>query len=253
MTNPPESTLEGSPAVLVFGAYGGIGGALAGRLARAGVDLMLSGRDPERLASLSGAVGGRTHAADARDFGAVEEAVDATLDAFGRLDGVVNAAGSLLLKPAHLTRPEEWEATVATNLTSAFAVLRAAAGAMVRRGGGAVVLVSTAAARIGLPNHEAMAAAKGGIDALVRSAAATYGSKGIRVNAVAPGLVDTPLTARITGSESARRASERMHALGRIGSSDEVAAAIEWLLLGAPWMTGHTLAVDGGLGSVRAG
>jgi NAD(P)-dependent dehydrogenase (short-subunit alcohol dehydrogenase family) len=162
--------------------------------------------------------------------------------------------GSVVLRPAHLTRQGDWEEVVATNLTSAFAVVRAAAGAMMRDGGGSIVLVSTAAARIGLPNHEAIAAAKGGVDALVRSAAATYGRQGVRVNAVAPGLVDTPLTARITGNEKARENSEAMHALGRIGNPEEVAESIRWLLSDAAgWVTGQTLGVDGGLGTVRVG
>ncbi len=123
---------------------------------------------------------------------------------------------------------------------------------MMRQGHGAVVLVSTAAASIGLANHEAIAAAKGGIDSLVRSAAATYGRYGIRVNAVAPGLVDTPLTARITGSERARQSSEAMHVLGRIGAPEDVAEPVRWLLgPDAGWVTGQSVGVDGGLARVR--
>jgi NAD(P)-dependent dehydrogenase (short-subunit alcohol dehydrogenase family) len=124
---------------------------------------------------------------------------------------------------------------------------------MMKAKGGSLVFLSTAAAVHGLPNHEAIAAAKGGVDALVRSAAATYGKAGIRVNAIAPGLVDTPLTERITGNEAARSASEAMHALGRIGTPSDIAASIEWLLSdGASWVTGQSIGVDGGLGQVRS-
>lgn len=241
-------------AYLVFGAYGGIGSALSRALAENGGLVAVSGRDPDRTAALAVELGGTALPADATDFEAVDRTVDAALGHFGRLDGVASCVGSLLLRPAHLTRPEDWNAVVSANLTSAFAVLRAATRIMMSGSGGSIVLVSTAAARLGLANHEAIAAAKGGVEALVRSAAATYGRSGIRVNAVAPGLVETPLTARITGSARVREASQAMHALGRLGSPNDVAAAMHWLLSDASaWVTGQTLGVDGGLGSVRAG
>jgi NAD(P)-dependent dehydrogenase (short-subunit alcohol dehydrogenase family) len=169
----------------------------------------------------------------------------------GHLDGLVNCVGSLLLKPAHLTSDEEWATALALNLTSSFGTIRAAARSM--RSGGSVVLMSSAAGRLGLANHEAIAAAKAGVIGLTLSAAATYAPKGIRVNALAPGLVRTPLTARITGSEASLEASTALHPLGRLGEPDEVAAAIAWLLdPGQSWITGQVLGVDGGLASVRS-
>ena len=114
------------------------------------------------------------------------------------------------------------------------------------------MLCSTAAAGSGLPNHEAIAAAKGGVEALTRSAAATYAGRKLRFNAVAPGLVRTPLAAAITGNERALEHSEKMHPLGRVGEPDDVASAITWLLDPAnSWVTGQILGVDGGLASVR--
>ena len=116
-------------------------------------------------------------------------------------------------------------------------------------GGGSIALVSSAAARTGLANHEAIAAAKAGVIGLTLSAAATYAPKQVRVNCVAPGLVQTPLTGRITGSATASEASRAMHALGRLGEPDDVASALEWLLSpGNAWVTGQVLGVDGGLG-----
>ncbi|MCA1791689.1 MAG: SDR family oxidoreductase, partial [Thioalkalivibrio sp.] len=178
---------ESTRVHLVFGAYGGIGSALARRLAHSGVQLAVSGRDSDRLDALAVELGAWPVPADASDFDEVDEAVSRVVERFGRLDGVTNCVGSLLLKPAHLTRASEWHETLAANLTSAFAVVRASVKPMMKQKSGAIVLASTAAASHGLPNHEAIAAAKGGIDALVRSAGATYGAAGVRVNAVAPG------------------------------------------------------------------
>ena len=119
-------------------------------------------------------------------------------------------------------------------------------------GGGSIVLVSSAAARTGLANHEAIAAAKAGVMGLTLSAAASYAARGIRVNCVAPGLVETPLAARITGNEGSLQASKAMHALGRIGQPGDVASAMAWLLDPAnSWVTGQVIGVDGGLGTIR--
>ena len=246
------STHGPTRAHLIFGAYGGIGSALARTLVEQGHRVALSGRDGARLQALADELGAAALPADATDFSAVGDVVQGAQEEMGGLHGVANCVGSLLLKPAHMTKAEEWDATIATNLTSAFAVVRAATQAMMKAGG-SVVLVSTAAAGIGLPNHEAIAAAKGGIEALVRSAAATYGKAGVRVNAVAPGLVETPLTARITGNDTARASSEAMHALKRLGRPEEVAGGMAWLLSGrADWVTGQVIGIDGGLGAVRS-
>ncbi|HAT37078.1 MAG TPA: hypothetical protein DCS75_01190 [Gemmatimonadetes bacterium] len=239
--------------VLILGAYGGIGSVLSRSLKENGARLVLSGRDEEKLNSLAKELGADAFPADASDFDAIDNVVERALESLGKIDGAVNCSGSLLLKPAHLTKFEEFRSTVDASLTSSFALIRSVARPMMKSKSGSIVLVSTAAAAHGLPNHEAIAAAKGGVDALVRSAAATYGKLGVRVNAVAPGLVDTPLTSRITGSPSARASSESMHALGRLGSPEDVAGAIGWLLSSeASWVTGQTLGVDGGLSSVRS-
>jgi NAD(P)-dependent dehydrogenase (short-subunit alcohol dehydrogenase family) len=178
--------------------------------------------------------------------------METALADLGRIDGVVNAVGSLLLKPAHTTSADEWDLTIATNLRSGFAVLRSAAKAMLPTGG-SIVLISSAAARLGLAHHEAIAAAKAGLIGLTLSAAATYANKRIRVNAVAPGLVETPLTQRITSNEASLKASTAWHALGQIGQPEHVASAVDWLLdAEQSWVTGQVLGIDGGLGTVRS-
>jgi NAD(P)-dependent dehydrogenase (short-subunit alcohol dehydrogenase family) len=241
-----------STVSLIVGASGAAGGATARLLAAADHRVHLAGRDRARLDELAGEIGAAgVHEVDARDIGAVKTLVDTVADGEGRLDAVANLAGSILIKPAHLTTAEEWEDTIATNLTSAFAVVRAAAPRM-RETGGSIVLASSAAAQTGIASHEAIAAAKGGIIALVRSAAATYGANGVRVNAVAPGLTRARMTARLVENEAQADASRRMHVLGRLGEPEDVASLVAWLMDPAnSWVTGQTIGVDGGLGQTH--
>ncbi len=243
--------MANSPVHLVIGASGAIGSATARRLADAGATLVLAGRDEAALDAVAADTGGKARTVDARDIEQVRALVDEVVQEYGQLDGVANLAGSVLLKPAHLTSEQEWLDTIATNLTSAFAVVRAAAPAM-RKTGGSIVLASSAAAQIGIANHEAIAAAKGGVISLMRSAAATYGAKGVRVNAVAPGLVASKMTEKLVSNEQQAEASRQMHVLGRLGEGDDVAAAVAWLLDPATsWVTGQVIGVDGGLGQIR--
>lgn len=235
---------------VVVGATGGIGRALCARLASRGARLVVGSRRESETLSLAAELGAVGTPLDARDARQVEAIFTAASAAFGRVDGVVNLAGSLLLKPAHLTTDDEWRDVIDTSLTTAFNVLRQSVRSFSKEGG-SIVLVSTAAASIGLANHEAIAAAKAGVEGLARSAAASYGSRNIRINCVAPGLTRTTLTSRIVDNPAALKASEAMHALGRIAEPDDVAAAIEFLLTQTS-MTGSVISVDGGLSSVRA-
>lgn len=183
---------------------------------------------------------------DASDFDAVNNAFKQA----GSLDGVVNCSGSLLLKPAHATSQEQYQDVINASLTTAFATVHAAGSNMKK--GGSVVLIASAAALVGLANHEAIAAAKAGIIGLAQSAAATYATANLRFNVVAPGMVDSPLTAQLINNEAMCQASKAMHALGRIGKPEDIAQAILFLLNpNNDWITGQVIAVDGGLSRVR--
>ncbi len=245
--------LEPAPGAVyvVLGATGGIGSALARRLVAGGARLLVAARNPEKLEALARSIDVMPHVLDATRFEEVERGIQVAVERYGQVDGVANCVGSVLLKPAHLTSEEEWRTTLDLNLSSAFATVRAGARAMMKSGG-SVVLVSSAAARVGLVNHEAIAAAKAGVEGLVRAAAASYARYGIRVNGVAPGLVRTPLTEMITSNDAAERASIAMHAIGRLGLPRDIASVMAWLLNPRnDWVTGQVLGIDGGLSTVR--
>jgi NAD(P)-dependent dehydrogenase (short-subunit alcohol dehydrogenase family) len=241
-----------SPIYLILGAYGGVGLGLISRLSRRGARLILAGRNIEELSRIASPVDAHCIRCDVTDFDQMKNCIEEAHGRFGQLDGVANCAGSILLKPAHLTTEQEWSSVIAVNLGAAFATVKYAAKAMMGRGG-SIVLVSSCAARVGLPNHEAIAAAKAGVEGLVRSAAATYARQQIRVNCVSPGLLRTGMSRSITSNETQLQASTDMHPLGRIGEASDVSAVID-LLLGSEssWITGQSIAVDGGLSTVRS-
>ncbi len=241
-----------SSAYLIIGATGGIGSELSRRLVQQGHRLLLCGRQAEPLESLGGELQQPTQLVDAREWDQVEAAVQRAVELHGQLDGAVNLAGSVLLKPAHLTSFQEWQDTLAQNLTTAMGLIKYAAPVLRRSGGGSLVLMSSGAASIGLSNHEAIAAAKAGIEGLIRSAAATYAAANIRVNGVAPGLVQTPLTKRVWENPKGAEASLALHGLKRLGVPADIASAIQWLLQPEQtWITAQIIAVDGGLSTLK--
>ena len=222
---------------LIIAASSGIGQATTKLLTEAGHTVFTTARGESKITPDA--------ILDATDFAAVERVFAEA----GAIDGVVNCSGSLLLKSAALTSREQYQAVIDASLTTAFATVSAAGKHMTQ--GGSVVLILSAAAMAGLANHEAIAAAKAGILGLTLSAAATYAPSNLRFNAVAPGLTETALTAALTGNDSARKFSEAMHALGRLGQPEDIARAIVFLLDPAnSWITGQVLGVDGGLSRV---
>jgi NAD(P)-dependent dehydrogenase (short-subunit alcohol dehydrogenase family) len=248
---PSGATPPSGPEVcVVFGASGGIGSAVVRELLARQVRVLACARRLERLQAAGFGSGAELMVCDVMVPEQVEAALLRAGERLGPVTGIAHCVGSMLLKPAHLTSDAEWQDVLRQNLTSAFHVVRAA-GKLLRQGG-SVVLCSSAAAGLGMANHEAIAAAKAGVEGLVRSAAATYASRGLRFHAVAPGLVRTPMSEHITSNARSVEASISMHALGRIGEPEDVASAIAWLLDPRnSWLSGEVLRVDGGLGSLR--
>lgn len=244
--------MPNQPCYIVLGATGGIGSEVCRQLTSAGAGVLGGGRNQEKLAELAQKYRVKTFLIDATDNDQIWGCFQEARKQFGRIDGIVNCVGSLLLKPAHQTTYLDWHTTLAVNLSTAFATVHAGVRALMDQGG-SIVLLSSVAARVGLPNHEAVAAAKAGVIGLTLAAAATYAERGIRVNCVAPGLVRTPLAADLIANERALQISTAMHPLGRIGEPRDVASAICWLLNPEQnWVTGQVLGIDGGLSSLRS-
>ncbi len=240
-----------SDLVLITGGSGGIGSAVARRVVAAGGRVALLARDASRLAAVCDDLGAAASAfpCDVLKFdgvGAVVQRIEAEM---GAIDGVVHAVGSVLLRPLHATSLADWRATYEINATSAFIVMRHVMPLLMRRRRGSVVLFSTVASAMALPNHESIAAAKSAIEGLTRTAAISYARYGVRVNAVAPALTRTALSQSLWQNETSLAASVALHPLGRIAEPDEIAAAVMYFLGDdAGFTTGQILGVDGGLG-----
>ena len=235
-------------SIAILGASGTIGAAVARQLTSQGDTALLLGRSPEKLEQLARELNQPWQAFDPRESASLEAALVSLSADHGPLHGIVNCIGSVLLKPAHATSDQEFRDVVETNLFTAFAAVRAA-GKLMREAGGPVVLFASAAAEIGIQNHEAIAAAKAGVIGLARSAAATYAPSNIRVNVVSPGLVRTEMTKRIWENPLAAAASKELHALGRFGEPEQIASLVVWLLAPAnDFITGQVIGMDGGLG-----
>ena len=182
---------------------------------------------------------------DLSDFDEVEKITQYAKEKFDKIDGMINFAGSIMLKAAHQTSYEQYMDVINKNLTTCFAITRSAGKNMTD--GGSVVFISSIAASIGISNHEAIAAAKSAIEGLTRSAACTYSSKNIRFNAIAPSLTKTNLSKDLTNNEMMLKASNSMHALGKIGEFGDISRACSFLLNpDNSWITGQVIKIDGG-------
>jgi NAD(P)-dependent dehydrogenase (short-subunit alcohol dehydrogenase family) len=237
---------------VVTGASGGLGQAMVRELRQDGWTVALVGRDRERL-QVTFELDGPCIAADVSTPEGARTAVESCQREVGLPTALAHCAGTTLLAPLHRTSPEMYRSCLAANLDSAFYMLGAFVDALREaRQPGAAVLVSSVVARIGVANHEAIAAAKAGVEGLVRAAAATYAPSRIRVNAVAPGIMDTPAVARIIGNDASRAGAAKQYPLPGIGDPADLARLMAWLLSDrAGWITGQVWAMDGGFSSVR--
>jgi NAD(P)-dependent dehydrogenase (short-subunit alcohol dehydrogenase family) len=234
--------------ILIYGGSGAIGRAVAERLAAAGTDTHLVGRDAAKLAAVAAPLGAGVTAGDVADPDLFVRATAAAAPD-GRLDGLVYAVGNIRLKPFHRLSDEEVLADFSLNALGALHAVQAARQALVAAKG-AVVLFSTVAVGQGFGMHASIAMAKGAVEALARTLAAEL-APDVRVNAIAPSLTVGGMGDRIAGSDKLRAALGNAHPLKRLGEGKDVAALAAALLEPGGWITGQVIGVDGGRGTLR--
>jgi 3-oxoacyl-[acyl-carrier protein] reductase len=243
------SDLSGRVAI-VTGASRGIGRATAEKLASRGAIVVAAARGDHanEVASGIAASGGRAEAAtvDVTDRASIEALVSGVMARHGRIDILVLNAGiardQLLLR----LKPEDWDAVIATNLTAAYACAQAALKPMIKQRAGRIIAISSIVGQAGNPGQTNYAASKAGLIGFSKALALEVASRGITVNLVAPGMIDTDMTRAV--AEGARDAWTSRIPLGRLGTPEDVAAAVCFLASDeAAYITGHVLAVNGGM------
>ncbi len=241
--------LTGRVAV-VTGASRGIGRAVARELATTGARVLAGARDQhaDAVAAEITAGGGTAHAVsvDVMDSESVRRMIGTALDRFGRVDILVNNAGIARDQLLVRMKRDEWDAVLATNLTAAFTCAQAALRPMLKQRFGRIISISSVVGQMGNAGQANYAASKAGVIGMTKSLAREVASRGITVNVVAPGMIDTEMTRAVMQASREAWASEIP--LGRLGTPEEVAAAVGFLASDkAAYITGQVVGVNGGL------
>jgi NAD(P)-dependent dehydrogenase (short-subunit alcohol dehydrogenase family) len=240
---------------IVTGAASGIGRATALAFAARGASVVVSdvmvdgGEETVKLIRDQGGTASFVRADVSRDAD-VKALVERTVRDYGRLDYAFNNAGIEGENGSTAECSEEnFDRVIAINLKGVWLGMKYEIPAMLANGGGAIVNCSSVAGLVGFPNLPAYVASKHGVVGLTKAAALDYATSGIRVNAVCPGVIATPMVERVTaGSAEAEAAYAAFQPLGRMGTSEEIAESVVWLCSDASaFVTGHAMAVDGGL------
>ena len=241
----------GGKSALVTGASGGIGGAIAKALHARGANVGLSGTRVEPLEKLKAELGERAHVlpADLGDPAAIEGLLKAADAALGGIDILVNNAGLTRDNLALRMKDEDWQKVIDVNLTAGFRLARGAMRGMMKKRWGRIIGITSVVGVTGNPGQANYAAAKAGMIGMSKSLAQEVASRGITVNCVAPGFIETQMTGALNEDQKARILTAVP--AGRLGQSDEIAAAVVYLASPeAAYVTGQTLHVNGGMAMI---
>jgi 3-oxoacyl-[acyl-carrier protein] reductase len=235
---------------LVTGASRGIGKAIAAKLAAQGATVVCAARGDNAKAAAAEivAAGGKAEAValDVTDDAALAKAPGTIVEKHGRLDIVVSNAGVTRDQLLMRMKRDDWDAVIATNLTATFTLAQAAIRPMLKQRGGRIIAIGSVVGEIGNAGQVNYAASKAGLIGFAKALAREVASRGITVNVIAPGMIDTDMTRAI--SEIVQVDWAAQIPLGRLGSPDDVAAAACYLASDeAAYITGHVLAVNGGM------
>ncbi len=238
--------LDGKVA-LVTGASYGIGQGLARSLAEAGAKVAVAARSEEPLTQLAREIDGFSVVMDVSDVASIRAGVDRTVDELGSVDILVNNAGLGANHSALDITEADWDEMMNVNLRGLFFCCQAAGKHMLARGYGRIVNMSSQASLVGIDKHAVYCASKGGVNQLTRVLALEWSARGVTVNAVAPTFIYTPGTAERLDQPDFRRSVEARIPAGRVGTIDDVSAAVIYLASEASGLvTGTVLPVDGG-------
>lgn len=238
--------LEGKGAV-ILGAAGrdNMAQCIARRMVDEGAKVLVAGRKMEELERFAADIGGVACYADITDKQSVDTLFDTAKEKLGNVQIAVNATGWGLLRPILETTEEELKQITALQFIGPYLFFQAAIRAMA--GSGSIIQISSATATIMLEEHAAYMGTKAGTDHVIRCIANEFGGRGIRANSISPGLTDSPMTAASMATPGVEAVFRSGYPLGRIGTSQDIAAAAAWLASDECFMTGQNLQVNGGL------